>query len=244
MGMNFYKNKVCLNVLVNSIENAKQVYDAAEGNVVVGLLSKNYKNTEEAVIDIQKYMEVTDGSVSIGLGAGDPNQSKMVAEISAAVKPPHINQVFTGVGFTRGMIGEHNAIINSLVSPCGKQGFVNIATGAASSKGPEAIIKIEAALNLMKDMGANAIKYFPMGGLKTKDEYTEVANACAKHNFILEPTGGIDLENFENILKIALNANVPKIIPHVYTSIIDKTTGSTNVDDVRTLFSIIKTCVG
>ena len=41
-GINFYKDKVCLNCLTNSIENAEDIVKATEGNVLVGLLSSNY----------------------------------------------------------------------------------------------------------------------------------------------------------------------------------------------------------
>ena len=36
----FYKGRVALNVLANNIENAKDIFEAAEGYVVVGVLSK------------------------------------------------------------------------------------------------------------------------------------------------------------------------------------------------------------
>lgn len=97
---------------------------------------------------------------------------------------------------------------------------------------------------MMKDMGGSSIKFFPMGGLKTKDEYIEVAKACAKHNFYLEPTGGIDLDNFKEIVQIALDAGVEKVIPHVYTSIIDKETGDTKVEDIGVLYKIMKELLG
>jgi len=82
-----------------------------------------------------------------------------------------------------------------------------------------------------------------MGGLKCRDEYTAVAQACARHDFWLEPTGGIDLENFEEILQIALDAGVSKIIPHIYSSIIDKASGDTRPEDVRTLLEMTKKLV-
>ena len=59
----------------------------------------------------------------------------------------------------------------------------------------------------------------------------------------MEPTGGIDLDNFKEILSIAVHAGVKKVIPHVYSSIIDKETGLTNVEDVKTLYAIIKEVV-
>ncbi|KAB8127099.1 oxo-acid lyase, partial [Gracilibacillus oryzae] len=82
-----------------------------------------------------------------------------------------------------------------------------------------------------------------MNGLSTEKEYRAVAEACGEEQFALEPTGGIDKNNFEAIVKIALQANVPQIIPHVYSSIINKETGTTNVADVRDLFLTVKKLV-
>ena len=52
-----------------------------------------------------------------------------------------------------------------------------------------------------------------MKGLAHKKEYEAVAAACAAFDFYLEPTGGIDLTNFEEIVQIALDARSQKIIP-------------------------------
>ncbi|WP_368920961.1 KDGP aldolase, partial [Providencia vermicola] len=54
---------------------------------------------------------------------------------------------------------------------------------------------------------------------------------------------GIDLENFPQILQIALDAGVKKIIPHIYSSIIDKESGDTRPDDVRKLLEMVKQAV-
>jgi uncharacterized protein (TIGR03581 family) len=82
-----------------------------------------------------------------------------------------------------------------------------------------------------------------MKGLELEEEYRAVAKACGEEGFALEPTGGIDLDNFAPILEIALQAGVPQVIPHVYSSIIDPQTGSTNVQDVRTLLRTMKSLV-
>ena len=92
-------------------------------------------------------------------------------------------------------------------------------------------------------MGADSLKFFPMGGLKVADELKAVAEACARHDFILEPTGGIDLDNFEQIMKIILDAGVPRVIPHVYSSIIDKATGNTRPEDVAALMDKVKNLI-
>lgn len=82
-----------------------------------------------------------------------------------------------------------------------------------------------------------------MAGLKYREEYQVVAEAYASCDFYLEPTGGIDLNNYTEILKIALNAGVKKIIPHIYSSIIDKATGNTRPEDVETLLEMTKQCL-
>lgn len=237
---NYLADRICLNVLANSVANAKECYEAAEGHVVLGVLSKNYASDELAIEDMKLYQAATNNALSVGLGAGDPNQSQMVSRISAVLQPQHVNQVFTGVGASRALLGQVDTVVNGLVSPTGKVGYVNIATGPLSSKAPEAIVPIETAIKLLQDMGGSSVKYFPMKGLAHKKEYQAVAEACAKYDFYLEPTGGIDLANFAEIVQIAVDAGVKNIIPHVYSSIIDSKTGDTKPEDVQALLKMMK----
>ncbi|MDW8545382.1 2-dehydro-3-deoxy-phosphogluconate aldolase [Staphylococcus pseudoxylosus] len=239
----FYKDRVALNVLAKGEENIKAVYQAADENIVIGVLSKDYDGVNSAVTAMTQFGKEVDDAISIGLGAGDNRQAKVVAEIARYYQGAHINQVFTDVGQTTAK-NDEQSWVNALVSPTGKPGFVNISTGPISSEGEEkAIIPIEAAINLIKDMGGSSIKFFPMKGLETVEEYKAVAEACGRAEFGLEPTGGITKDNFEEIVKIALDCKVPKIIPHVYSSIIDKETGLTNINDVEWLTSKIKQLV-
>lgn len=237
---NFYQDRLCLNVLAGSKENARAIWQAAEGHVLVGVLSKNYASNEAAIADMREYAALIDNALSVGLGAGDPHQSMMVSEISAVLQPQHVNQVFTGVGTSRALLGQSQTVVNGLISPTGTPGKVKISTGPISAQSSDGIVPIETAIALLKDMGGSSVKYFPMGGLEAVDEYRAVAEACAKHDFWLEPTGGIDLENIEEILRIALDAGVSKVIPHVYSAIIDKASGETRVEDVRQLLAICK----
>jgi len=240
---NFYRDRVCLNVLAGSKDNARDIYDAAQGHVLVGVLSKNYADVPSAVADMKEYASLIENALSVGLGAGDPRQSLMVSLISQQVQPQHVNQVFTGVGTSRALLGQNASVVNGLISPTGKVGWVKINTGPLSASQPDAIVPVETAIALLKDMGGSSVKYFPMGGLKTRDEFAAVARACAEHDFWLEPTGGIDLENFEPIMEIALEAGVSKIIPHIYSSIIDSASGDTRPADVRTLLASVKKLV-
>ncbi|WP_066187162.1 2-dehydro-3-deoxy-phosphogluconate aldolase [Gracilibacillus timonensis] len=239
----FYKNRVAINVLANSIANAQEIYQTAEGFALIGVLSKDYDNVPSAVHAMKEYGSAINDAVSIGLGAGDSKQGKVVADIVHTYPGKHVNQVFPFVGYTRAKAGTDKSWINCLVTPTGQPGYVNISTGPHSEQGEKAIVSIHSAINLIKDMGGNAIKYFPMKGLSTKDEYQAVATACGKADFALEPTGGIDLDNFSDILEIALAAKVPKVIPHVYSSIIDKETGATKTEDIEQLLTEVKKLV-
>ncbi|MCL2560507.1 MAG: KDGP aldolase family protein [Turicibacter sp.] len=240
---NYLNDRLCLNVLAGSVENAKECHDATDGHIVIGVLSKNYITDEAAITDMKTYIAATGNALSIGLGAGDPHQSAMVTRLAKTLQPQHVNQVFTGVAASREALGQNETVVNGLVSPSGRVGYVNIATGPLSSKAPAAEIPVETAIALLQDMGCSSIKYFPMNGLACKDEYVAVAKACAAADFYLEPTGGIDLENFEEIVKIALDAEVPKVIPHVYSSIIDRETGLTRPEDVKALYEMMQKLV-
>ncbi|BDS28736.1 hypothetical protein KAM479c_04600 (plasmid) [Aeromonas caviae] len=145
-----------------------------------------------------------------------------------------------GVGASRALLGQADTLVNGLVSPTGTPGMVKISTGPLSAQQADGIVPIDTAIALLKDMGGSSVKFFPMGGLACRAEYQAVAEACARHGFWLEPTGGIDLENFEEIVRIALEAGVEKVIPHVYSSIIDSESGQTRPEDVRTLLAMVK----
>ncbi|CAG7652458.1 KDGP aldolase family protein [Paenibacillus allorhizosphaerae] len=244
MSKRFYKNRVALNVLASSIENAQEIFEAAEGYVLVGVLSKDYPTVEAAVAAMKEYGRAVDEAVSVGLGSGDNRQAAVVAEIAKHYSGSHMNQVFPAVGATRANLGGKESWINSLVSPTGRAGYVNISTGPVSAAQDEhAIVPVKAAIALVRDMGGNALKYFPMKGLAREEEFRAIAQACGETGFALEPTGGIDKDNFEAILRIALEAKVPQIIPHVYSSIIDPETGKTKAGDVSELLITMKKLV-
>jgi uncharacterized protein (TIGR03581 family) len=144
--------------------------------------------------------------------------------------------VALGVDASRALLGQSQTLVNGLISPTGTPGMVKISTRPLSTQQPDGIVPIDSAIAPLKDMGGSSVKLFPMGGLACRDEYQAMAEASARHGFWLEPT----LENFEEIVLIALDAEVQKVIPHVYRSIIDSESGQTRTDDVRTLLDMVK----
>ena len=244
--INFYRQRVAINVLAKDIANAREIYDAAEGHAVIGVLSAQFATPEDGIDEVQRWMDAIP-SISVGLGAGDPAQFYKAAMIAARVHPAHVNQTFTGCGFAAGALAATGGIttrINALVSPTGVPGEVIISTGVSSSQGNPARVSCDAAVRMMVDMGAHAAKFFPMGGEKSLPELKALTIAAVNNGMtLIEPTGGIDLDNFGIILQTCLEAGIAQAMPHVYSSIIDPDTGNTRPEDVAQLLTIIKSLV-
>ena len=165
------KDRACINVLGGSIENAKDVYEAADGHVLVGVLTANYDSVDAAIADMQKYNEVLNGNLSVGLGNGNPAQQYDVARVAKAVKCKHYNQAFTYVSATRANNGTNDAIVNAMCTLTGTPGIIRISTGPISSKSEKgADVPVDTAIDMIRDMGGSSIKFFPMHGLKYRDE--------------------------------------------------------------------------
>ncbi|KAA0264684.1 2-dehydro-3-deoxy-phosphogluconate aldolase [Hafnia alvei] len=244
--INFYQGRVAINVLAKNIENARAVYDAAEGHAVIGVLSAQFDNVAQGIEEVKRW-QLQVPSISVGLGAGDPAQFYKAAMIAAATGAAHVNQTFTGCGFAAGALaqaGQSHTHINALVSPTGKMGQVQISTGERSAKGDKAIVSCDSAVNMMLDMGAHAAKFFPMGGERSLEELKTLAESAARNGMtLIEPTGGIDLDNFGVILQTCLQAGVQRVMPHVYTSIIDPQSGETRPEHIKQLMDMIKAIV-
>lgn len=149
--INFYRQRVAINVLAKDIANAKAIYEAAEGHAVIGVLSAQFATVEEGVPEVKRWMAEVP-SISVGLGAGDPAQYYKAAMIAAHTHPAHVNQTFTGSGFAAGALaatGGEQTHINALVSPTGTPGEVLISTGVSSSQGTPARVSCEAAVRMM-----------------------------------------------------------------------------------------------
>lgn len=238
----FYKEKVSINLLAKDIENARNVVEVLDGYTIIGVLSKDFNTVEEAIAYINE-MKKSIPSISVGLGAGDPNQWKMAADIARQTDPGHVNQVFSTAGHTQGLLEGAkctNTFANALISPTGQIGKVIISTGPSSSV-KNTIIDVDEALLLLKDSNVMSVKFFNMGGLKHLDELREVAHACVRNGIpVIEPTGGISADNIYEIVKVCVEAGCEKVIPHVYSSAIDKSTGLTDIEIVKKLYNEIK----
>lgn len=230
--INFYKDKFAINLLAKDLDNAVEVVDALDGNALVGVLSKDFPTVEACADKVREYLTKLP-NVSVGMGGGDPTMAAKAAKVAALTNPGHVNQSFTEAMYTAGLLkasGCEDTMSNCMIYPTGEVGKVQISTGCVSDSHKKGIVDIETALCMMKDVGLISVKFFNMHGLKHLEELKALAEGCAEFGIpVIEPTGGIDADNVTDIAKVCLNAGVDRIMVHIYSSIIDKESGLTDV---------------
>ncbi|MCR8644841.1 KDGP aldolase [Paenibacillus sp. N1-5-1-14] len=232
---------VKLNVLAKNLENAKQIVEAAQGDAYIGRMVKDFPTVAAAIEGVNEF-QAAGVPVSVGLGAGDPAVWKEVVDVSVATKPVHVNQVFPAAGYTLGAmraVGSEHTIVNALITPSGKAGHVYLTTGPTSRQFKETVT-CEAAAAMLAEIGIHSVKFYPIGGQSQLDEVAVMVRAATEAGIeIFEPTGGIDLESFAPVVKTCVDNGAKIVIPHLYTSIINKETGLTNIEDIHALMKMI-----
>ncbi|WP_232697290.1 KDGP aldolase [Brevibacillus daliensis] len=229
------KAQVRINLLAKDAENATQIQEVLEGKALVGVMVKPFPTIEEAVKKVEEFHEANI-PVSVGLGAADPTQWKKVAQVAVLTKPVHVNQVFPAAGYTIGLLeqaGAETIFVNAVIEPSGTPGKVYVTTGEKSQQYKEAI-SCEAAAALMKDSGVVSVKFFPLNN--RLDELVPMVKAAVAQGITcFEPSGGITIENMAEIVGICEEHGSTEVIPHIYTSIVDKETGLTRIEDVKAI---------
>lgn len=236
----FNNHKVIFNCLAKDVDNAKELVSVGGNRVLIGLMVKSFPDMQSAIDEVQLYKE-NNIPVSVGLGAADPAQWRKVADVSAKTIPNHINQVYPASAYTLGRmeeLGASETIVNAVINPTGTPGKVIISTGPDSSKFEETV-SCELAATMLAEMGVHSVKFYPIEGDKRLDEVAAMAKAAAAAGIkYFEPTGGISLENVEAIVKTCLESGSEVVIPHLYTSLIDKETGKTRPEYIEQLISM------
>jgi len=230
-----------LNVLARDVENAQQIVEEMQGRVFIGVMVKSFASIDLAVATIEEF-QAAKIPVSVGLGGGDPAQWKKVVDVAIRTKPAHVNQVFPASGFTLGAlksVGSHHTLVNALIQPSGTPGKVIIATGPMSRNYQE-VVSCDTAAAMLAEIGVQSVKFYPIEGTKRLDEVAEMVKASVRQGIkTFEPTGGMDAKSLSQVLDICIENGAEQIIPHVYTSIVDKATGLTRLEDIRELMQII-----
>ena len=228
--LSFYKGRLVINLLARDLDNAVEVLDVLDGNGLVGVLSKDFPSVEACAQQVRDYLKRLP-NVSVGMGGGDPKQAMMAAQVAALTDPGHVNQTFTGAMYTEGLLtasGCDHTVTNCMIYPTDTPGLVQISTGAVSDSHKPGIVDVETAVCMMRDLDLPSVKFFNLHGTKHIESLKVMAQACARFGItMIEPTGGLDPENVAQIVQVCLDAGVEHVMPHIYSSIIDKSTGLT-----------------
>ncbi|MEG0450796.1 MAG: KDGP aldolase [Lysinibacillus sp.] len=232
-----FNHQVVFNVLAKDLNNAQELVEIAGNRVLVGVMVKDFPTEDAAISQINQFKE-NSIPVSVGLGAGDPAMWKKVATVSVETLPNHINQVFPASGYTLGKMEQSTdavPVINALIEPTGIPGKVYIATGPASSAYREPVT-CELAAVMMAELGIPSVKFYPIEGDKRLEELAAMTKAASEAGIkIIEPTGGITLDNVHQVVQTCLENGAEFVIPHLYTSIIDRDTGKTKPSALKQL---------
>jgi 2-dehydro-3-deoxy-phosphogluconate aldolase len=228
-------NFLLFNFLAKDRESAREIIELGEGSIVPGIVASDFDNINEAVIKVMELKEVAP-VVSVGLGGGgDPANWEKVLKIAEGSNPGHINQPFEKTIFSNGYLNAKGIpqLINGLVAPAGKVGFVKLSSGLE--------LKVETFVELAVSMGIESIKFMPLKGEVHLAELVYLTKVAADKGIKgIEPAGGISTDNIRKIVDAVRNTGIEFFMPHIFGSTIDKETGKTISRKVNKILQLVK----
>lgn len=222
------------NFLAKDKRNAEEIMEAGKGYVVPGIVASDYSEPEAGIKQVMELKEVAE-MVSVGLGeGGNPANWRKVLEIAAGANPGHINQPFETASFSAGYLQAKGMpqLVNALVTPAGKVGFVKLASGLE--------LQAEAFVELAAAMRIESIKFMPVKGDVHLEELVYLTTAAAQKGIKgIEPAGGISAANIAEIVSAVRRTGISLFMPHIFGSTIDPVTGRTIPAEVKKVVDAI-----
>lgn len=223
------------NFLAKDKQNAEEVMEAGQGYIVPGIVSSDFSTIESGIEKVNELKSVAD-VVSIGLGeGGNPANWEKVLLIAEGSQPGHINQPFEKSSYSIGYLKAKgiNQIVNGLVAPSGKPGYVKVSGGVE--------MKVEELVDLALEMGIESIKFMPLKGTVNLEELVYLCKIAANKGIKgVEPAGGISADNILEIVSAVRDTGIPVFMPHVFGSTIDKETGRTIPKEVERIIQLVR----
>lgn len=216
------QDRILFNFLAYDRTNTEEILEASRGFAVPGITASDFDDLQLAAARVKDMKEVSP-VVSIGLGGnGDTTMWQRVLAIALASDPGHINQPFERSAYVRGVLDHARKpqFINALVSPTGKVGIVQLASGIE--------MEVDQFVALAKSQGIESIKVMPVKGLQHLQELVEIARVAARQGIYgIEPAGGIDASNIKQIVTEVMQTDISFFMPHIFGSTIDSATKRT-----------------
>lgn len=232
--------RILLNVHTTNIQTATEVSRRYPGRIVIGVTTKGFPDLRDG-IDLVNRMQENAVLVSAGLGDGAAEQWQRALDLALATKPFHLNQVFPASALSQQLLRDAGAatIVNGLVRPSPVAGHVSIGTGPVSSMHSEESVSAELAADLLREVGVNSVKLFPLRGLQHVDDLRRMAQVAAARDMMIEPTGGLTVQILPEILAVCIDAGATRIMPHLYSSATDPATGDLDHSLIEQAMAVI-----
>ncbi|HEY60311.1 MAG TPA: KDGP aldolase family protein [Anaerolineae bacterium] len=225
-----------------NIDNAIKVNQALNGAGLVAVSANKYSSAESLAQEA-KQMQDKLGVISIALGEADFSQAEKVIKAALLSKPDHINQPFELSGYAQGRLhqaGVKHTIINALVQEANREDQVIIKIG---KKNAERIItlQIRDAMELISGWGIKSVKaQFTKKGVNF-NWLANITRAAKEAGLeLVEPSSGITEENINEVINTGLKCGCAFILPHVFSSLIDKSTGLTKPEAVSRMVELVR----
>lgn len=239
------EKKVLMNIQCDCVEECEQLLHTYGRCFLTGIVAKSFPSLEEGVALIRR-MQDAGVPVSAGLGDGSAIQWERALELAKLTDPEHLNEVFPAAALSQAVLKAQGCrtLVNALVRPTGTPGMVSISTGPLSEKQDDAVIPMETAAAMMAEVGISSVKFYHIQGDARLEEVRAVAEVAGKYNMVMEPTGGITPENVAAVVKTCLDAGATCIMPHIYGSLKNKTTGKMDLEKFRRAYEAIRSVAG
>lgn len=228
-----------LNLQTSDVSVASVLSKRFAGRIVVGVPARDFPRLQDGIALIEA-LHHNGVLVSAGLGDGAATEWSRALDLGLATRPFHLNQVFPAAALSQRVLGDAGAltVVNALVTPVSRPGFVAIGTGPRSSGQPGGEVPTDVALDMLVEVGVTSVKLFPLGGVRHLGSLADVAAAAAARDMMVEPTGGLTVHNLPAVLQTCVRAGAPRVMPHLYSSL-KSSTGALDLDLVDAAMAVL-----
>jgi len=125
-------------------------------------------------------------------------------------------------------------MVNALVKPTGEIGKVKLPIA-------EKVYDVDMIMECASYLGIESIKFMSVNGVEHLDELIYVTKKA--HQFGLkgiEPAGGINLDNIEQIVAGVRDIDIEFFMPHIFGYAVELGTGLTEPEKVRKIYKKVE----
>lgn len=230
--------RIAVSVPSRDADEALGIWEAGEGTAVPSLSAASFSSVQALQDETARcLLSVPVLSVALGGGADVWQWIKVLAAGEAGA--PHLNQPFTTAPFAKGRFP--GMWVNGVVEPTEAIGRVHL-TGV---RGPLPVIDVQEAAKMLLDGQVDALKLHPTDPADDFRATMAIATGAAEAGVAaFEPAGNLDLTSTPQLVERLMAVPDLRVLPHVFSALLDRTTGRVDLGRVRALIADLRLAVG